>query len=64
MASAAVTDCLYWLRTSGASVKSVCDGYSQGIPRIRVDKALQMFVKFVLTLRAGSDGSVNPVPGT
>ncbi len=64
MASAAVNDCLYWLRTAGVTIKSVCDSYSQGIPRIRVDKALQLFVKFVLTLRAGSDGAINPVPGT
>lgn len=64
MASAAVTDCLYWLRSTGVSIKSVCDSYSQAIPRIRVDRALQQFVKFVLTLRTGSDGSTNPVPGT
>lgn len=63
LASGSVTDFLNWLRTTGASIKSVCDSYSQAIPRIRVDKALQQFVKFVLTLQSSSDGTTNPVPG-
>ncbi len=63
LASGGVGEFLNWLRTTGVSIKSVCDSYVQGIPRIRIDKALQQFVKFTLNLQAGANGSTNPAPG-
>jgi subtilisin family serine protease len=58
-----VTDLLSWLRVAGISVKSICDSYTQAIPRIQVDRSLQIFVTFDLTLQSSAFGNTDPLPG-
>lgn len=64
LASGGVGEFLYWLQATGAAVKSICDNYDDALPRIRIDKALQQFVKFVLSLQTSANGSTNPGPGS